>query len=160
MQDLNRIVDLIQMRAFLQQRTSNLHDSIIDYYEQLGKEKYTVKVNMERREEPECVWNDGEGRRMAAFEVEFGSKWNLERAVDRLLKAEPKIAVIVMSSKARGFTYDDLKFHLINLKSSNLKSQKFLIFDIEIGKNQIITSNSGERRKIIKGRRNEHKEQD
>jgi len=117
----------------------------------------------------------------AAFEIQFGNVSEFKSSLERLNKSGAQICVFVTSSLAHTMRLEALRGLL--LKNFQIKSQKYLLVDIEAGRTLKVnfewdefekgmrrdgsgSAPSGKplfrevRRKKIFGRRGEHKEQD
>jgi hypothetical protein len=116
----------------------------------------------------------------AAFELQFGNVSEFKASLERLNKSGAQLCFFITSSLAHTMRLEEVRGLL--LKNFQIKSQKFVIFDIENGRSLKVNfewdeferkMDSGEphqgqqkpvfrevRRKKIYGHRGEHKEQD
>jgi hypothetical protein len=115
----------------------------------------------------------------AAFELQFGNVSEFKASLERLNKSGAQLCFFVTSSLAHTMKPEEVRGLL--LRNFQIKSQKFVLIDIETGRSQKVNFEWDEfeqkmdqprqeaqgkpvfreaRRKKIYGRRGEHKQQD
>jgi hypothetical protein len=180
---LQDVLSREKMQAFVAQERGALRDALLKYLAAAGEAQgATPRVNAPLVKygvmlgRIGCVWVAE--RAVAGFEIEFGNREDVLKALLKLAELAPQDAVLVVSSRSQ-FSLPPAEIKTYLQKSPLFRQQQFTVFDYETGTAETVAPavqpaaakpvqattqapapQQHERRKIIYGRKGEHKEQD
>ncbi len=167
-------MDFIDEVARVKKPSSRLLSSLAEQYSQIA-----FRFGYLEAQSPCWLYFMRKEGQAAAFEVQFGNVSEFKASLERLTKSGAQLCFFVTSSLAHTMRLEAVRGLL--LRNFQIKSQKFVIIDIETGRSLRVNfewdnferkmgspQGSEERRPIFRearrkkiyGRRGEHKEQD